>query len=160
MADIAEESAPELIAETTKEVCGDVASDAVKHTETEETAQIHAKDACPTKTDDTTDEPESTGVKRKSEDDEDEDVKKVKTGESHGHAEPCLEGHGHAEPCPDKEDKEKVANGEEKGSGDSEKHGKGGDENGQAAAGDVPQEVVAKSVDEAVNLTEDVAASS
>jgi len=148
MADIAQESAVDATVEATKEVCGENIAEAVKQADAEEKVHKDTTESCNAEAENLTAEPESTGVKRKVEDDEDDEVKKVKSDSCHGEAEPSAP-----------EDLKLVSNGDENGCGKTNKHAEGGDEHGQAA-GDVPPEIVTKTVDEAVNQTEDVAASS
>lgn len=146
MADIAQESAAEQKVEATKEACTDKTAEVAKHTDAEETAKTTGTSV--DEASEATEEPESTGVKRKSEDDEEDLVKKSKKESGHGDVE-----------LREAEEPTLVSNGDKNGCGEGPKHVEGGKEDGQAA-GEVPPGIVTKTVDEAVNLTEDVAASS
>jgi len=63
MADIAQESAPELNVEATKEICSEHTAEAVKHSDIEAAAPTKTTETCTAEAGDTTEEPESTGVK-------------------------------------------------------------------------------------------------
>jgi len=92
---------------------------------------------------DTTDGSQNSGVKRKTEEESGDDVKKVKTD---------AEGSSEAECCPTKDSEPAVVNG-----GEPEKNGCNHEENGKASD-DIPPEIVTKTIEDALKPSEDVAA--